>query len=125
MSASAPTAARKRTSLQFACGPQVDIRAISITRCVTVLLQHEKSSTVPATSQWIDHSKNRNRGNIVKKPSRNVVASTFGLAIVLLCLTNVQAADLKVLAGGAMTKIWVELKPKFEQSSGHKLIIRF
>lgn len=49
----------------------------------------------------------------------------FGLAIVLLCLTDVQAAELRVLAGGAMKTIWDELKPKFEQASGHKLIIRF
>jgi molybdate transport system substrate-binding protein len=47
------------------------------------------------------------------------------LAIVLLCLTKVQAAELRLLTGGAMTKIWVELKPKFEQASGHKLSIRF
>jgi molybdate transport system substrate-binding protein len=64
-------------------------------------------------------------GEDVKKRSRNVVASTLGLVIVLLSLTNVQAAELRVLAGGAMTKIWDELKPKFEQASGHKLIIRF
>jgi molybdate transport system substrate-binding protein len=61
----------------------------------------------------------------VKNVSRNVFASTLGLAIVLLCLANVQAAELRVLAGGAMTKIWGEVKPKFEQASGHKLIIRF
>ena len=61
----------------------------------------------------------------MKNLSRNVVASTLGLGIVLLCLTNVQAAELRVLAGGAMTQIWSELKPKFEQTAGHKLIIRF
>jgi len=61
----------------------------------------------------------------VKKLSRNIVTSTFGLAIVLLYLTDVQAAELKVLAGGAMKTIWDELKPKFEQASDHKLIIRF
>jgi len=61
----------------------------------------------------------------VKKLSRSVVASTLGLAIVQLSLTNVQAAELRVLAGGAMTTVWAELKPKFEQASGHKLIVRF
>jgi molybdate transport system substrate-binding protein len=61
----------------------------------------------------------------VKKLSGNVVASTLVLAIILLSLTNVQAAELKVLAGGAMTAVWGELKPKFEQGSGQKLIIRF
>src|SRR3569832_740949 len=61
----------------------------------------------------------------MKNLSRNVVAATLGLGIVLLCLTDVQAAELRVLAGGAMTNIWTELKPKFEQTEGHKLIIRF
>jgi molybdate transport system substrate-binding protein len=61
----------------------------------------------------------------MENPVRNVVASTLGLSIVLLCLTNVQAAEINVLAGGAMTKIWGELKPKFEQASGNELSIRF
>ena len=61
----------------------------------------------------------------MKNFSRSVAASALGLAIILLCLTNVQAAELKVLAGGAMKKIWDEIKPKFEQASGHKLSIRF
>src|SRR4029079_812178 len=34
-----------------------------------------------------------------------------------------QAAELRVLAGGAMTAVWAEIKPKFEQASGHKLDI--
>src|SRR3954451_23438463 len=63
-------------------------------------------------------------GDIVKKLSGLLVASTLGLAAVL-SLTNVQAAELRVLTGGAMTTIWGELKPKFEQASGHKLTIRF
>src|SRR6185312_3522960 len=57
--------------------------------------------------------------------SRNIVASTLGVAVVLMSLTNVQAAELNVLAGGAMTTIWGGLKPKFEQASGHKLVFRF
>ena len=36
-----------------------------------------------------------------------------------------QAAELRVLAGGAMTAVWAEVKPKFEQASGHKLDIFF
>ena len=36
-----------------------------------------------------------------------------------------QAAELRVLAGGAMTAVWAEVKPKFEQASGHKLDIYF
>jgi molybdate transport system substrate-binding protein len=62
-------------------------------------------------------------GGIVKKFPSNVFTST--LAIILLSLNNVQAAELRVLAGGAMTAVWGELKPKFEQASGHKLTIRF
>lgn len=61
----------------------------------------------------------------MKKLSGSVVASTLGLALVQLSLTNVQAAELRVLAGGAMTTVWGELKPKFEQASGHKLVVRF
>ena len=49
----------------------------------------------------------------------------LGLAIILVWLTDAQAAELKVLAGGAMTAVWNELKPKFEQASGDKLMIRF
>src|SRR3954463_5388359 len=53
------------------------------------------------------------------------VASTLGFAIVLLPIANVHAAELRVLAGGSMTAVWSELKPKFEQASGHKLEIFF
>jgi len=35
------------------------------------------------------------------------------------------AAEIRVLAGGAMTAVWAEIKPKFEQASGHKLDIFF
>jgi len=61
----------------------------------------------------------------VKKLARHLVASMLGLAIILVWLTDAQAAELKVLAGGAMTAVWNELKPKFEQASGDKLMIRF
>lgn len=64
-------------------------------------------------------------GHIVKKLSYNAVASTVGLAIVLLPLANAQGAEIRVLAGGAMTAVWGELEPKFEQASGHKLEIFF
>jgi molybdate transport system substrate-binding protein len=66
-----------------------------------------------------------NFGGIVKKPSRRLFASILGVAIVPLSLTYLRASELKVLAGGAMTAVWVDLKPKFEQASGHKLIVRF
>jgi molybdate transport system substrate-binding protein len=38
---------------------------------------------------------------------------------------SAQGAELRVLAGGAMTAVWAEVKPKFEQASGHKLDIFF
>src|SRR4051794_20039227 len=53
------------------------------------------------------------------------VASTLAFAIVLLPIANVNAAEFRVLAGGAMSAVWGELKPKFEQASGHKLEIFF
>ena len=78
------------------------------------------------SSRSIDDSETATAiGGIVKKLWGNGVASTLGLAIIPLWLTNVQAAELRVLAGGAMTTVWGELKPKFEQASGHKLIVRF
>lgn len=61
----------------------------------------------------------------MKKLSYNAVASTLGLAIVLLPPANAQGAEIRVLAGGAMTAVWGELEPKFEQASGHKLEIFF
>jgi molybdate transport system substrate-binding protein len=40
-------------------------------------------------------------------------------------VSNANAAEIRVLAGGAMTAIWAEIKPKFEEASGHKLDIFF
>lgn len=38
---------------------------------------------------------------------------------------NVWAGELRLLAGGAMANVWKDLKPPFEQASGHKLEIFF
>ena len=38
---------------------------------------------------------------------------------------NAHAAEIRVLAGGAMTAVWAEMKPKFERASGHKLDVFF
>jgi molybdate transport system substrate-binding protein len=38
---------------------------------------------------------------------------------------DLRAAELRLLAGGGMTAVWAELKPQFEQASGHKLEIFF
>ena len=51
------------------------------------------------------------------------IAAMIGLAMAFA--PAVQAAELRVLAGGGMAREWGELKPKFEQASGHKLDIFF
>jgi molybdate transport system substrate-binding protein len=54
-----------------------------------------------------------------------VVATTVLLAFVLSPIANVQAAELQVLAGGAMTAPMRELGAQFETATGHKLVMRF
>jgi molybdate transport system substrate-binding protein len=49
---------------------------------------------------------------------------TLGLAMAL-APASARAAELKVLAGGAMTASLKELAPAFERASGHKLTIHF
>jgi len=38
---------------------------------------------------------------------------------------NLRVAELELLAGGAMSGVWADIKPQFEQASGHKLEIAF
>jgi molybdate transport system substrate-binding protein len=52
-------------------------------------------------------------------------ASVLGASLVLPPVATVQAAELKVLAGGSMTASLNELKPQFESATGHKLTIHF
>src|SRR6476661_9170330 len=61
----------------------------------------------------------------MKRYSLPVAASVLGLALVLSPSANVQAAELRLLAGGAMSGVWADIKPQFEQTSGHKLDIFF
>lgn len=61
----------------------------------------------------------------MKRYSLPVAASVLGLALVLSPSANVQAAELRLLAGGAMSGVWADIKPQFEQASGHKLEIFF
>ena len=46
-------------------------------------------------------------------------------AILIASTQKLRAAELRLLAGGAMAGIWTEMKPQFEQASGHKLDIFF
>jgi molybdate transport system substrate-binding protein len=55
----------------------------------------------------------------------SITASVFGLVLALSSVAGAQAAELKVLAGGSMTVSLNELKPRFEQATGHKLTIVF
>ena len=51
--------------------------------------------------------------------------AALGILVGMMLPSAATAADLRVLAGGAMTAVWAGLKPKFEQTSGHKLDIFF
>jgi molybdate transport system substrate-binding protein len=61
----------------------------------------------------------------MKMYSLTVAASVLGLSLVLSPTAHVQAAEVQVLAGGAMTAAIKELGAQFESASGHKLVIRF
>jgi molybdate transport system substrate-binding protein len=62
---------------------------------------------------------------MMKKLSLTAAASMLGLALVMPPITDLQAAELKILAGGSMTGSLNELGPQFERASGHKLVIHF
>jgi molybdate transport system substrate-binding protein len=53
------------------------------------------------------------------------IATVWILALALSSMAGLQAAELKVLAGGSMTVVLKELGPQFERASGHKLTIHF
>jgi molybdate transport system substrate-binding protein len=48
----------------------------------------------------------------------------YGLTLVA-SVGTLQASELRLLAGGAMAGVWPEIKPQFEQASGHRLEIFF
>jgi molybdate transport system substrate-binding protein len=52
-------------------------------------------------------------------------ASMFGLLLVMPPMTDLHAAELRVLAGGSMTGPLNELALQFERASGHRLVIHF
>lgn len=53
------------------------------------------------------------------------LVASLALVLVKPFVPNAHAAEIRVLAGGAMTAVWAEIKPKFEETSGHKLDIFF
>ncbi len=61
----------------------------------------------------------------MEKLSLTAAASMLGLALVIPPMTDVQAAELKILAGGSTTGWLNELAPQFERATGHKLVIHF
>src|SRR5262249_49072995 len=59
------------------------------------------------------------------KPWLTAAASMLGLTLGLSPVASVQAAEIHVLAGGAIAALLRELAPPFESASGHKLVFRF
>ena len=55
----------------------------------------------------------------------SAAASMLCLALVLFPIANVRAAELQILAGGAMTGPLGELATQFESASGLRLVFRF
>jgi len=64
-------------------------------------------------------------GDIMRKFFPVIMASLLGGALVTSAVTDVRAAELKVLAGGSITGSLNELGPQFERATGHKLVIHF
>jgi molybdate transport system substrate-binding protein len=46
-------------------------------------------------------------------------------ALVMTTMTNVQASELKLIAGGSLAGLFKQLGPQFEKASGHTLSIHF
>jgi molybdate transport system substrate-binding protein len=65
------------------------------------------------------------QGDFMKTSSLTAAAFILGLALVLSLIATVQAAELQILAGGAMAGPVREIAPAFERASGHTLVLRF
>ena len=61
----------------------------------------------------------------MKRPLLTAIAWMLGMTPVLSNAADLQAAELKVLAGGSMTAVLNQLGPQFERASGHKVTIQF
>jgi len=55
----------------------------------------------------------------MKRHLLSAATSILGLALIQSPVTDLQAAELNVLAGGAMTGPMQELGTQFERASGH------
>src|SRR3954451_17152577 len=86
---------------------------------------HEYSGLVRVIGQIHNRALQWTRCFVMKMYSLTMAASVLGLAFVLCPSVNVQAAELRLLAGGAMSSVWTDIKPEFERASGHKLEIFF
>ena len=64
-------------------------------------------------------------GGIMKRLSLVAVASMLGLTLAMPPMTDGQAAELKVIAGGSLVPLFGQLGPQFEKESGHRLSIHF
>jgi molybdate transport system substrate-binding protein len=56
---------------------------------------------------------------------KSLIAAALGVAMAIAPVAAVNAAELKVLAGGSMTASLKELGPRFEKATGHKLDMTF
>ena len=57
------------------------------------------------------------------KMRSSIAAARIGFALLLVQGLAVEAAEVKVIAGVAMSAVWKELGPQFERATGHKLVI--
>jgi molybdate transport system substrate-binding protein len=61
----------------------------------------------------------------MKRLSLTAAVLMLGLALEISPMTDLQAAELRILAGGSLIGPLNELAPQFEKTSGHKLIFHF
>src|SRR3954470_251601 len=64
-----------------------------------------------------------NNGGLMKKPARVSAISMLGLALLVSSMSELHAAELKILAGGSISGWLNELAPPFERTSGPKLVL--
>lgn len=65
------------------------------------------------------------RAKVTRAKFLQAPASMLCLALVLSPIAGVQAAELLVLAGGAMAAPIKDIAGQFESATGHKLVLRF